>query len=118
MKTTNKEKLINNPVYFSNNKTEVLEDALKMSLETFQEYASKNDLSEEQMSSFKQLILDTYLERKAVYFLENKFSNFTDYIDKAMRYALNKFFQSDDKEDITKVFYYNNKHRLISNEQY
>ncbi len=118
MKTIDKEKLINNPVYFSNNKSEALEDALRMFLETFKEYASLNDLSADQISSFQQLIMETYQERKAVYFLESKFSNFTDYIDTAINFALNTSLQSNDKENITKVFYYKNKHRLVSNEQH
>jgi hypothetical protein len=118
MKTTEKHKLVNNPVFFSNRRTEALDDALQIFLETFEEYAVKNELTNEQIDSFKELILESYLERKASYFLENKFVNFSDYIDKAIQFAMKKSFQNNDKENITKVFYYNNKHRLISNEQY
>lgn len=118
MKIKDKSKLEDNPVYFSNRKTRALEDALEIFMDTFNEYALKNELSKEQISSFKELIIDLYFERKASYFLENKFSNFSEYIDSSISHALNKTVFNDDKENITKVFYYNNKHRLVSNEQY
>jgi hypothetical protein len=118
MKTTEKQKLANNPLYFSNSKTEALEEALRMFIEAFDEYATKNELTEEQISSFKQLIMDSYAEKRAIYFIESKFSNFNDYINKSFHFALKHSFDNEDRESITKLFYYNNKHRLISNEQY
>lgn len=118
MKTTQKQKLTNNPLYFTNSRTEALEEALRMFLETFEEYADKNELTEDQISSFKQLILDSYIEKRASYFIDHKISNFNDYINKAFQFALKRSFDSNDKENLTSVFYYNNKHRLISNEQY
>lgn len=118
MTTTEKQKLANNPFYFSNSKTEVLEEALRMFIETFDEYARKNELTEKQISAFKQLIMDSYAEKRALYFLENKFSGFNDYINKSFHFALKHLFENDDKDSITKFFYYNKKHRLINNEQY
>jgi hypothetical protein len=75
-------------------------------------------LTEEQISSFKQLIMDSYAEKRAIYFIESKFSNFNDYINKSFHFALKHSFDNEDRESITKFSYYNNKHRLISNEQY
>ncbi len=118
MTATEKQKLANNPLYFSNSKTEALEDALRIFIEAFDEYARKNELTEKQISSFKQLIMDSYVEKRALYFLENKFSNFNDYINKSFHFALKHSFEDNDKESITKFFYYNKKHRLINNEQY
>jgi hypothetical protein len=118
MKTTDNQKLANNPLYFSNARTKALEEALRMFLEAFEEYANKNELTEEQISSFKQLIMDSYIEKRASYFFEHKFLNFNDYINKAFHFALKSSFENDDKESISRMFYYKNKHRLISNEQY
>jgi hypothetical protein len=118
MKTIEKQKLTKNPLYFSNSKTEALEEALRIFIEAFEEYAVKNEFTEEQISSLKQLIMDSYIEKRAVYFIENKFSNFNDYINKSFDFALKHSFDDEDKESITKFFYYNNKNRLISNEQY
>ena len=50
-------------------------------------------------------------------FLENKLGDFADYLNKAISYALTKSFKDNDREDITKMFYYNNKHHLITHEQ-
>jgi hypothetical protein len=118
MKTTEKQKLANNPLYFSNSKTKALEEALRIFIEALYEYATKNELTEQQISSFKQLIMDSYLEKRAKYFLEDKFSNFNDYINKSFHFALKHSFDNENRESITKLFYYNNKHKLISNEQY
>lgn len=118
MTTTEKQKLANNPLYFSNSKTEALDEALRMFLEAFDEYASKNEFTEEQISSFKQIIIDSYLEKRATYFVENKFFKLNVYINTSLHYALNHSFDKDDRVSITKLFYYNNKHKLISNEQY
>lgn len=118
METTDNNRFQNNPVYYYNHRTEALDDAFKIFLEIFQDYSLKNDLSEDQIASFKQLIMDTYIERKANYFFESKFSNFTNYIDSAIDLALNKTFQKDNKANISKVFYHNNLYRLINHEQH
>lgn len=118
MTTTEKQNLINNPLYFSNSKTEVLDEALRMFIEAFDEYAKKNELTEKQISTFKQLIMDSYTEKRALYFLENRFSSFNDYINKSFHFALQHSLGNDDIESITKLFYYNQKHRLTNNEQY
>lgn len=118
MTTTQKHKLENSPIYFANSRTESLDEALKLFLSIFEEYAAKNELTESQVSSFKKLIFAAYKEKRATYFIENKVSIFDDYINKAFNVALRRSFDSDENDSITKVFYYNNKRRLISNEQY
>lgn len=118
MITKGRQKIINNPLSFSNPKTEALDEALRMFLETFEEYANKNELTEGQISAFKKLIRDSYIEKYAVYFMENKLSDMDNYINKAFRLAFKRTFNINDKEDITRVFYYNNKHKMIRNELY
>lgn len=118
MTTTEKQKLTNNPLYFSNSRTEALEEALLMFVDALEEYAEKNELTEEQVSDLKQLILDSYTEKRASYFVEEKFSSLNDYLKKAFHLALKRSFSQFEKEDITRILYYNYKDRLISNEQY
>lgn len=113
----NKDSLKNNPVYFSDSRTIILEEALNSFLQIFQEYASKNDFSSEQINLFNKLIMDFYTEKRAAYFLESSLDKFSENIDRAFCNALRKTFEKDDKEDFTKVFYYSDKqHRLVNNE--
>ena len=116
MKTKSKTKFSNNPLLFSNSKTEALDDALVMFLEAFNDYALKNNLTEDQINSFKEQILSAYLERQATYFFENKIEDITDYIIKSFSFALTKKFKNDEKDNFTKFLYYNNKHSLIKHE--
>lgn len=118
MTTAEKQKFTNNPLYFSNSKTEALEEALRIFIEAFDEYARENELTEEQISSIKELIIDSYIEKRAFYFLENKLSNFNDYINKSFHFALKYLFENGNKGAATNFLYYNKKHRLINNEQY
>lgn len=115
MSITEKHK-INNPLYFNDSRVEALEEALSMFMETFNEYAIQYELSEEQMLSFKQLILDAYLEKKASYFVESKLFNFNSYLSNAFDFAMNGALPTDNKEHFTKYFYYNKKQRFISND--
>ncbi|MEA5259463.1 hypothetical protein VB264_16810 [Arcicella aquatica] len=108
----------NNPMKFSDKRSEALDEALNIFLETFDEYASKNELSNVEVTAFKKLIIDAYQERKATYFLESRLGDLSDSLDRAFKRVLASTFNSEEKEDNSNVFYYNKKHRLISNEQY
>ncbi|GAB1397081.1 hypothetical protein MASR1M65_18600 [Saprospiraceae bacterium] len=112
-----KHKFRHNPLYFSDEKTDSLDEAYNLFIETFMDYATQNNLTEEEIDNFKKQILSVYLEKKASYFFERKLVDFSDYLNKAISNALTKSFKDDDREDMTKLFYYNNKHRLISHEQ-
>jgi hypothetical protein len=117
MTTKPKYKLRNNPIYFSDERAAALDEAYKLFIEAFTDYAIQHKLTEEQTLSFREQILNAYLEKRASYFLENKLGDFADYLNKAISYALTKSFKDNDREDITKMFYYNNKHHLITHEQ-
>lgn len=110
--------LRNYPYYFSNSRTEALEEALSLLLEAFEEYADKNELTEEQIVSLKQLILNSYLEKRALYFVEERLLNINEHFNKAFQFALKQSFDRDAKDNLTKFFFYNNKKRLMYNEQY
>jgi hypothetical protein len=111
MKLKDKSIFINNPIYFSNNKATALDIALERFFETFKEYALKYELTVEQIASFKELILDSYLERRTSYFLENKFFNFSQQIDEILTNASNNT-QGNNSKYFTNHFYYNYQNRL------
>ena len=117
MAATSKHKFRHNPVFFSDERSEALDEAYKLFMEAFAEYAAQNKLTKEQVDNFKEQILSAYLEKKASYFFENKLIEFSDYLNKTISFALTKSFKDDERENITKLFYYNNKHRLVSHEQ-
>ena len=50
MKNIELQKLVNNPIYFSNKQTEALEEALALLMEAFEEYAAKNEFTEEKIA--------------------------------------------------------------------
>jgi hypothetical protein len=117
MTTKPKYKLRNNPIYFSNQRSDALDEAYKLFIEAFSDYAIQHKLNEEQILIFKEQILNAYLEKRASYFFENKLGDFADYLNNAISFALTKSFKDNDREDITKMLYYNNKHHLITHEQ-
>ena len=112
-----KHKFRHNPLFFSDERTDALDKAYKLFMEAFTDYASQNKLTDEQVANFKEQILSAYLERKASYFFENKLVDFSDYLNKAISFALTKSFKDDDRENMSKLFYYNNKQHLVSHEQ-
>ncbi|NDI99285.1 hypothetical protein GWA97_09375 [Flavobacterium sp. LaA7.5] len=106
------------PSFFSNDRTEVLNTALESLMELIDEYAAKNNMSENEIIKIKKIIIENYLERKASLYIKNKVSNFNDYLSKSLDYAINRGLKSNNIEEQTKIFYYKNKHHIISNEQY
>lgn len=114
--TTKKYRLKHNPIFFSSERNEALNEAYKLFMEAFTDYADQNELTEEQIGNFKEQILSAYLEKKAAYLLEDKLMDFSDYLRKAISFALTKSFKEEEKDNYTKLFYYNNKHHLVSHE--
>lgn len=114
--TTKKFKNKHNPIFFSNERSEALDEAYALFVEAFNDYATKNELTEEQIASFKEQVLSAYLERKASYFFEDRLVDFSDYLKKAISFALTKSFREEGSDNYTKLFYYNNKHHLVSHE--
>jgi hypothetical protein len=60
MKNIELQKLANNPIYFSNKQTEALEEALALLMEAFEEYAAKNEFTEEKIALQKKMCLSFY----------------------------------------------------------
>ncbi|WP_044171662.1 hypothetical protein [Flectobacillus major] len=116
MTALEKQTLKHSSTKFSDKRTEALDEALDIFLEIFDEYATKNDLSDVEVVVIKKLIMDAYQERKATYFLESRMANLSDSLDRAFKRVLASTFNSEENE--TNVFYYNKQHRLVSNEQY
>lgn len=102
---------INNPLLLSSEKSEALEDAYELFVETFLEYAEKNNLTNEEIIEFQNEIKKAYLIQKSIYLLENKVNHFTDYLNS----ALCKTIKNDETDYVTKIYYKRNSH-LVTNE--
>jgi len=112
--TLSKYKSDKNPLLFSDERAEALEEAYNLFLEALNEYAATHELNEEQIATFKEQVLEAYLEKRAGYFLASKITHYADYLNTALSLALNKSLDSDDsRQNITRLFYYNNKRHLI-----
>lgn len=81
-----------NSLYFSHPARQALDEALYMFLDIFDAYASQHELTPSQISSFKQLIMEVYLERKVVNFIESKVSELSHAINKSFDVALKKHY--------------------------
>ncbi len=102
---------INNPLVISSEKSEALEDAYELFVDTFMEYADKHDLSEEEIFEFKNEIKKAYLIQKSIYLLENKVNGFSDFLNS----ALCKIIKNEETDYITNIYYKKNS-QLITND--
>ncbi len=117
METQKKSRYKHNPVSFINEKTEALDEAYRLFMEAFTEYAAQKKLTEKELESLKEEIYSTYRQQLATYFIENKLIKISNFLDKSITYALNKPLSEEGRDNVTKFYYYNNKHHLISHEQ-
>lgn len=101
----------NNPLIVSSEKSEALEDAYELFVDTFMEYAEKHDLSEEEIFEFKNEIKKVYVFQKSIYLLENKINNFSEFLNS----ALCKTIKNEETDYITNIYYKRNSH-LITND--
>lgn len=99
---------ISNPFIRHSKRTDALEEAYEIFIDTFIEYAEKNNLSESEISQFKDEIFKTYLTQKSTYLLEDKLGNISDYINTAFRHSL------ENEDSIDTKIYYNRKSHLIT----
>ena len=86
-----------------------------MFLSAFDQYAAEHQLTDEQISFFRQLVLEVYTEKRAAYYLEQRLSTLNEYVGDALSSAFNYSFE---KKSVTRLLYYKNKHQVITNEQY
>lgn len=102
----------NNPFDFASEKTEALEEAYKIFVEIFEEYALKNNLSTEEIVEFEDAIKKAYSQKKAFYLFENR-------LDRMYEIMNNAFCKTLHMEDIhfeTNIYYSKKSHHLITNE--
>jgi hypothetical protein len=114
MKNNEHQKLANNPIYFSNKQTEALEEALALLMEAFEEYAAKNEFTEEKIALYRKLILETYAENRASHFIQDRFAKVNEFLNKSLFFAMKGSIDSDNLD----LFYYSKNRKLITNESY
>ncbi|PIQ22891.1 MAG: hypothetical protein COW65_00485 [Cytophagales bacterium CG18_big_fil_WC_8_21_14_2_50_42_9] len=107
-----------NPIYYHNHRVEALEEVYKTLLLMLEEASDRSNLSPEAIEYLKDQFTSVYKERVANLYLNDTLGGIVERINHLMAHACNSSFKDDDKDLPTKVIYYNNKHRLVSNEQY
>lgn len=85
-----KDKMLNNPIYFSNRETEILDESLKLILESLSQFASIKHLSDDKVDIIKNLIYRAYLEKRAEYFMKNSIAKFDEVFRNSICFALGK----------------------------
>lgn len=113
---TNQKFLADNPISRKSLAIENLEEAYGLFLKAFQEYATKQNLSQKQIQEFQELIKKAYLEKKVAYFLSDKLEDYESYFNKAFTLALRGSLSelSDSSQlDFAKLLYFRNKNHMI-----
>lgn len=113
---TEKTAFLANPIEFNTDRMNALEVAYDHFFEAIDEYSKKNELTEQQIETLRDFVKRVYVERKAGLLIEEKTNDFSNYLNKAFRFALTKSFKEDENVTWTKVLYYNNKKSLIKHE--
>lgn len=108
-----------NPVRFRNRETDALREASKEFFAMIEEYASANNLSDEEIASMKKLVLQVYTDKLASYYLTHKVSKFTKYINFSCNQILTPWQETAKKdEDEYDYLYLKSTKELLMNEQY
>lgn len=113
---TEKTAFLPNPIEFNTDRMDALESAYDHFFEAIEEYSKNHGLTDNQTATLKDFVKRVYLERKAGLLLDEKTNDFSNYLNKAFRFALTKSFKEDDNVTWTKVLYYNNKKSLVKHE--
>jgi hypothetical protein len=105
----------NNPLYFSNEKSVALEDALEIFLGALDEYAVLHKISKEDIEELKTRITAAYNERRAILLIEEKVNRLNSRVGRIINASLQGVIGSAVAEfgDITNLYYYKNRHETI-----
>ncbi len=102
-------------MYKKSLKMEVLEEAFNSFLDIINEYASQHNLSEEDKKQLFKLVEDAYVNKKIEYFLDEKLSKFSSFLDFSYCFALKKPDSKDSKSNYC-VAYVKHLKQLVANE--
>lgn len=80
-------------MYKKSLRMEVLEEAFNSFLDIINEYASQQDLSEEYKKQLLKLVEDAYVNKRIEYFLNERLSKFTSFLDFSYCFACNQIKQ-------------------------
>lgn len=108
-------RIVSHSNWLDNEKTENLDQAYDLFLDTLDEYSKKKNLPAEVKEAIKGEVSKAYQEKKASYWLESRVAGFANYITRSLA-----AFSSDEETegDTTSVLYYKDKSRLIKHEQH
>ncbi len=108
---------LENPLVVSNKNIENLSDATLLLLDTLEKFGKENDLSSIEVDELKDLILKSFLKKKAMYLMEEKLDSFSQYLGDSCNFALQNTKKMDD-DDYKEVAYIKHTKRLLTNEHY
>jgi uncharacterized protein YktA (UPF0223 family) len=108
--------LNNECMYKKSLKEKILDDAYKSFKDIISEYSEKNNISESDKDLLYRLILKAYLDKKMQYFLEDKLSDMSSYLDFALNFALQNDNKDIDKSNLNIFYVKHLKKSLVSNE--
>ncbi len=102
-------------MYKKSLKMEVLEEAFNSFLDIINEYASQQSLSEEDKKQLLKLVEDAYVNKKIEYFLDERLSKFSSFLDFSYCFALKKPNSKDIKSNYS-IAYVKHLKQLVANE--
>jgi hypothetical protein len=108
-----KDKLKNNPILFKDSRVSVLDDAYGVFMDIIEEYAIKNNVSDESLKELRSLIEEAYQDKKIEYFLDYKFDGLGEKVENFVDLALNS---PNKRASYTNLFYIKHTNHFISNE--
>lgn len=116
MKKPEKQITVDNPLVFSNEKTELLHEAFSRFSEVMDEYLEQHPESQQEIASLKAALKKKYTEQKLAYFLEDRLSYMGEYLNKALGYALDRDqLPTAATADETQLFYLKSSKRFTLN---
>lgn len=106
----------NNPIAVRNAKIEALEEAKQLFLNALDQFSEENNISEEELSSVKELVEEEYLNKRLSYLLEHKTERFSEYLNASLDSSFRKILSPDDSEaTFTRVAYIKHTKQLLTN---
>ena len=102
-------------MYNKSLKVKVLEEAFNSFLDIINEYASLHDLSDADKEELVKLARDAFYDKKIKYYLEDKLSSYSPFLDFSANLALKKNGKEIDKSSWN-ILYVKQLKQLVTNE--
>jgi flagellar capping protein FliD len=105
-------------VIFVSHQTDAIDNALYTFIDAINEYVKVKNISPEEINELKELIFNTYKERKAEVFMSSKINSLLELINNSFTNTIKNSIEGNTKRSVNDFVYYNNRKRSITHEQY